>query len=177
MMRHMSRGEQSGRQPESLLGHWAVVVACGLVFGCGPGGPAVQMVKGSVTLDGSPLGDADIGFVPAVAGRGLPAVGRTASDGSFVLNAQGAYPGRGTLAGDYVVTVRKTEAVTPSGPVGPISTDDPDYGKVLPDITDRGASSQSLVPEAYGDSARSPLRASVVTGQNVFRFELESAAR
>ena len=154
------------------IGCLGIVLAVVSTVGCGPQGPAVEYVEGVVTLDGTPLADADIGFSPATPGQGLAAAGRTNADGTFQLNAQGASPGRGTVAGEYVVTVRKVVAAAGAGPT---STDDPNYGKELPDISGRDAQAKSLVPEVYTDAKTSPLKASVQRGKNTFQFDVKTA--
>ena len=63
-------------------------------FGCGQSGIPVEYVRGVVTLDGTPLEGATVIFSPK-ASEGMVAAGRTESDGSFTLNAQGAKPGAG----------------------------------------------------------------------------------
>lgn len=137
--------------------------------GCGPRGPAVEMVEGTVLLDGQPLGEASIGFSPE-GGSGLPAAGMTGPDGKFRLNAiHGAKPGGGTAVGEYVVTVSKR--VT-TGPSGPTSTEDPNYGKTPANPEEPKI--KNLVPDLYGDAKTSPLRASIVAGTNSFEFQLDS---
>ena len=151
----------------------SLAIVSALVVGCGPSGPAVNLVKGVVTLDGAPLADADVGFSPITPGQGLSAVGKTAADGSFVLNAQGARPGRGTAIGDYVITVRKYE--TPA-PVPQLNSDDPNYE---PSEPSRKPPSElrSLVPKIYVDKATSPLKATVAKGENSFQFELSPKSK
>jgi len=150
----------------------AVMVVAGGVVGCGPKGPAVEMVEGKVVLDGQPVGEAMVGFSPS-GGGGLPAAGRTGPDGMFRLNAvRGAKAGGGTAVGEYVVTVIKR--IT-EGPTGPTSTDDPNYGKAAAVVTEPKV--KDLVPEIYGDPKTSPLRASVVAGKNSFEFKLDSKAK
>lgn len=148
---------------------WAAVT----MTGCSPSGPDVQMVKGVVLLEGHPLDGATVGFSPVNPEIGLPASGVTAADGSFRLTAtRGGRTGAGTTVGEYVVTVNKShvEALTPP------SEDDPNYGRGpsrFPDIT-------PIVEPVFGDVTRSPLRATVTTGQNsgdAFRFEVTRPAK
>lgn len=150
------------------------ILACSLVAalacGCGPGGPQVEMVEGVVVLDGVPIEGATVFFSPVSshgdAARGLPAAGRTDSDGSFTLNAGGgARPGAGTKAGDYVVTIVKQEADGMPASYNP--GQQPDLSKIK--IRD-------LLPTIYKLGETSPLRATVKRGKNTFRFELDSTA-
>lgn len=152
-----------------ISGFFLTIVAA-MVLGCGQGGPAVNQVTGVVMLDGEPVADADVGFSPIEPGQGLSAVGKTGADGSFVLNAQGARPGRGTTVGDYVVTVRKYE-IPP--PVPQVSSDDPNYEPSGPS-RNPPAELRSLVPKTYVDKATSPLKATVTKGVNSFKFDLSS---
>jgi hypothetical protein len=152
------------------LAAWLVLAVC--LLGCGPRGPAVEMVHGVVLLDGQPVEGATVFFSPATgdgkSAAGLPAAGRTGADGSFRLNATGgAKTGAGTKTGDYVVTVVKQEtdplpAPEPGGPPPPPPAD----MKV-----------RDLLPVVYKSGTTSPLRATVVPGKNTFRFELESSAQ
>jgi hypothetical protein len=151
---------------------WAVILTATSIVGCGPKGPAVEMVEGKILLDGEPLAEALVGFSPA-GGGGLPAAGLTGADGSFRLNAvKGAKPGAGTAVGEYVVTVAKR--VT-EGPAGPSGTDDPNYGKSAGVLVEPKV--KNLVPDVYGDPKTSPLKASVVAGKNAFEFKLDSKAK
>ncbi len=141
-----------------------------VVTGCGPRGPAVEMVEGVVLLDGRPVEGATVFFSPTSDTRdkaaGLPAAGRTGPDGSFRLNAGGgAKPGAGTKVGEYIVTVIKQE----SDPVPPPDLDKPPA--LPPEITVR-----DLLPVRYKLGATTPLRATVKQGKNVYRFELDSKA-
>lgn len=147
-------------------------MACIVAFvtGCGPRGPAVEMVEGVVLLDGRPVAGATVFFSPASnpsdKTAGLPAAGRTGPDGGFRLNAGGgAKPGAGTKMGDYIVTVIKQE----SDPVPPPDLDKP---SALPPETEV----RDLLPARYKLGATTPLRATVKQGKNVYRFELDSKA-
>ena len=147
-----------------------VVAMVGLV-GCGPRGPAVEMVEGVVLLDGEPVEGATVFFSPAPEdGKpqgGMPAAGRTGAGGTFRLNAVGgAKAGAGTKVGEYVVTVVKQEsdalpAPDPNGPPAPPG-----------DIKLR-----DMLPAVYKLGTTSPLRATVKQGKNTYRFELDSSAK
>jgi len=141
-----------------------------LACGCGPRGPAVEMVEGVVLLDGRPVEGATVFFSPAsgttAGAAGLPAAGRTGPDGGFRLNAGGgAKPGAGTKIGEYIVTVIKQE----SDPVPP-----PDLAK--PPVNPPEVTVRDLLPVRYSLGATTPLRANVKKGKNVYRFELDSKA-
>lgn len=63
--------------------------------GCGQSGPEVASVEGTVTLDGQPLPNASVIFVPE---GGRPAAAMTDAEGHYVLtfskDKQGATPGK-----------------------------------------------------------------------------------
>jgi hypothetical protein len=64
--------------------------------GCGASGPEIATVEGTVKLDGSPLANASVVFIPAAGGR--PAGARTDAAGHYQLNfsggRKGAIPGK-----------------------------------------------------------------------------------
>src|SRR5688572_6481059 len=69
-----------------------------MVAGCGASGPEIANVSGRVTMDGKPLANATVLFVPE---DGRPAGARTDADGNYVLNftegRQGAIPGMNSV--------------------------------------------------------------------------------
>ena len=141
-------------------------------LGCGQSGPAVQYVRGVITLDGAPLEGATVLFSPKSTG-GLGAAGKTQADGSFTLNAQGAQPGAGTTIGDYAVTVSKIEMPE----FVEIDEDDPRYGTPEQDRIQQEASNAKpkvIVPEKYNNSETSPFTAQIVSGKNEFTFDVSS---
>jgi hypothetical protein len=75
-----------------VIGVFALSLMC---LGCGPSGPEIAKVEGTVTLDGEPLPNASVVFVPE---NGRPAGGRTDAQGKYVLNftqgREGAIPGK-----------------------------------------------------------------------------------
>jgi len=128
------------------------------------------MVHGIVLLDGSPVEGATVFFSPqpedGKSPTGLPAAGRTGTDGTFTLNATGgARSGAGTGIGEYVVTVVKQEGDPP-----PVSK--PGQPPLPPPM---GMKIRDVLPVRYKNGSTSPLRATVVRGTNSFRFELSSA--
>ncbi len=153
--RGMSRGNMSKAA--------ACVIGLSFFVGCGRSGPDVEMVEGTVLLDGTPLDRATVGFSPLTPGAGLPASGVSGADGSFRLTATGGgAPGRGTAVGDYAVTFSKTERIsepaTEDRPAAPLKI-------------------RHVVPPAYGALATSGLKAMVKKGLNkgeAFRFELKT---
>ena len=78
------------------------------ISGCAEDGPEIADVEGTVTMDGKPLANASVVFVPQ---GGRPAGARTDDNGHYVLNfsgeRQGALPGKSkvrisTLRDPYV---------------------------------------------------------------------------
>lgn len=87
-----------------------VVVTFGTLAGCGDGRPSLVPVSGSVTLNGTPLEGALIGFEPdGIDGYSRPSSATTDSSGKFVV---GTYDkADGMPKGKYKVTVLKKEVV------------------------------------------------------------------
>lgn len=77
---------------------WIVLLIFGFSAGCGSSGPEIAYVRGKVTMDGKPLGDATVVFVPE---NGRPAGAKTDAEGNYVLNfaqgRKGAIPGTSTV--------------------------------------------------------------------------------
>jgi hypothetical protein len=78
---------------------FALSVAAVLVTsGCGSSGPELATVSGTVKMDGAPLADASVQFVPA---SGRPSYGSTDANGfyqlEFTATKSGAVPGEHTV--------------------------------------------------------------------------------
>lgn len=90
---------------EALLMHalrfLSLLLATLLLTGCG--GSNLQPLTGTVTLDGKPLADAAISFIPVEGGR--PASGNSDADGKFTIASYTA--GDGLPPGSYKVTIVK----------------------------------------------------------------------
>jgi hypothetical protein len=82
----------------SLLRISLMLGLLGAVLGCSSSGPDIAYVEGRVTMDGKPLPNATVVFVPD---DGRPAGASTDEDGHFVLNfsqgRKGAIPGNSTV--------------------------------------------------------------------------------
>lgn len=69
------------------------------VVGCGPSGPTIAEVEGTVTMDGKPLSMASVVFIPE---NGRPAGAITDENGHYVLNftegREGAIPGKNKVS-------------------------------------------------------------------------------
>lgn len=152
-----------------------IAVAFPLLSGVGCGGragPKVEYVEGLVTLDGSPVAGASVGYSPVDRSIGLPASGKTDAQGRYRLTAvRGAREGAGTAVGDYAVSITKLEVVPPDEPQPPPPT------WWNPSLGPKPIPVRSLIPEAYGESATSGLRVSVKPGRNTgpdFSFQLRA---
>lgn len=75
---------------KSVVGVGFLMIALMLQVGCGPSGPDIARVQGTVTMDGKPLPNAIIMFVP-VGGR--PSVSETDANGKYVLEFSGGRKG------------------------------------------------------------------------------------
>ena len=129
------------------LGVCLLVVAC---IGCGPGGPEIAPVQGTVTMDGDPLPNASVVFVPE---NGRPAGATTDSQGRYKLTFS---EGReGAMLGKH--KVRISTASDPSETPG---------GEPIPGTPE-------TIPMKY--NALTELEFTVKAGEpNTADFELES---
>jgi hypothetical protein len=119
-----------------------------LTTGCGQpaGNPGGVAVKGKVTLGGSPLTKGTVTFMPAKPGEGNTATGDIQPDGSFSLGT--AAKGDGVLPGDYVVAIISVES------------------EATMDAAGKPVPAKSAIPEKYGNTATSGLKATVDIGQS-----------
>lgn len=143
------------------LGWFSAATVLVWAAGCGTKGPDVQFVEGRVTLNGTPLANATVGYTSAEATGLPPAYGVTDESGVYRLTSIGGRHGRGAVVGTFVVTVMKYESEE-------VPENDP--GHTPPKVW-------SVVPQFYGDIATSPLRATVGEGANTgaaFDFDVPS---
>jgi len=141
------------------------------VVGCGPKGPAVSAVSGTVLLDGEPLDGASVIFHPT-SSSGLAGSGKTSADGTFGLSTFRATPGTGVVPGEYIVTITKEVWPKFEEP----EDDDPDYERKMEKLESEmeRATPTYVTPQAYGDEETSGLTATIGTGENKIVFELSS---
>lgn len=98
----------------SRLRWWAVVVPALLVLaGCGsPARPGAVPVGGTVTLNGAPVANARVTFIPADGTTGFGGAGTTDAAGKYVIkDARESTPG--VVPGKYRVVVSKR--INPDG--------------------------------------------------------------
>ena len=133
------------------------------VIGCAQSSLPVQFVEGTVTLDGVPVADADVGFTPKAGSGGVPAVGKTDTNGYYRLtSAQGGEFGKGAVVGEYDVRVMKYLDLDIVAPVNPQPGDHVPL-----------ANPKHHLPERYADANTSGLSATVKKGKNSIDFNLE----
>lgn len=111
-------------------------------------------VRGQVFLDGKPLVHGTITFIPVISEEegGRPGLARIEEDGSYWVGSANLGKPSGLLPGRYQVTVL---AMKPNAPGGE-------------------AIASLAVPEKYTEVRTSPLEATIVAGENVLRFDLDS---
>ena len=152
-----------------FVGATAIIVFAVACWGCGPGGPTLGKVTGQVTLDGKPLPNAVVTFMPD--GGGGTASGNTDANGNYELShtlGKGAPIGKNKVA---VTTLRKPQS---SVEIPQISSDSPEYAKMIA----AGGSEYNVqftepVPAKY--NANTELQFEVKSGTQVINLELKSS--
>ena len=144
--------------------------------GC-PGGTAlrVEPVEGVVTVDGEPVPEASVEFVPVVEGEGYPSIGRTDEQGVYRLTAYGPEGvegphGGGTAPGEYYVGVRKTIVEAPMS-----AQEAQELGVEYQPLAygDRPAM-EFIVPQRYNNPRQSGIQVTVDSGGNTIDIPLTS---
>jgi len=127
----------AGPQHKPSRFSYCLTVLCGLIAGCGQAGfvPAT----GTVTLNGAPLADVNVSFIPE--SEGEPAYGTTNAEGIFALTTRLA---QGARAGSYHVLV--TPATRPGSARG--------SAKPQTRTTEQKG---AAIPSIYASKATSPL--------------------
>lgn len=146
--------------------------------GCSGGSTVdAEHVHGLVTLDGEPVPEATVTFVPVNEGEGMSAVGRTDEEGVYTLNPVGvgattADAGTGTLSGEYYVGVVKTifeEVLSQEEAM--------EQGIEYVEASDPGESTGEgtyVVPKKYNDPRASDITVTVKEGENDIPIVLTS---
>ena len=141
--------------------------------GCGPDRPATIAVSGTVTLDGSPVEGAVVGFTPAEGGR--PATGTTDASGKFTLTT--FEKGNGALPGRHTVTISKTKTTGAQG--DPMAGQGGEQGAPAgPTLSGPMRPGQQtvewLIPQKYSNPKTSGLSCEVKSGMEPPTFSLTS---
>ena len=150
---------------------WLVLLGTTVVAASGCGGQRSK-VRGMVTLDGKPLDGAMVEFLPQ-GGRGQPAHGITAGDGSFHLDTHA--PDDGAWAGDYKVVVQKYEVDPVMRSVDP---SDPKANQKMYAAAAKAMAKPKkyLVPAIYRSAENTPLKWKVPDDNNK-TLELTSSGK
>lgn len=117
------------------------------VAGCGS--PPRATVEGVVTLDGKPLADVEVQFIPepGQGGQPAPASGYTDKDGRYRIDATAT---GGVSVGTYRVCVNDAKLMMPGGGT------DPNDG--MPGAIPKTDARRSRVPQIYSDATQTPHR-------------------
>lgn len=145
--------------------------SCGLAFllltasGCGKTLVFNDSVEGTVKLDGKPLGNAYVQFVPDEPGIKAPgSSGFTDENGHYRLTREDGEPG--ALVGNHrVVLVRGREAIRALG-------EKPDPAEATKAKKDRRP-----IPTIYMMASQTPLKREVKLDQHTYDLDLSSSAR
>jgi hypothetical protein len=138
----------------------AAVAASGCSSERDPNLPDLVPVSGTITLDGTPLSNTTISFMPAPGTPGTVAAGATTPDGKYTLKSM--HSGAGAAVGQYRVIISKLKR--PDGSDFPL--DSPE-GPI-----DAGA--DESLPPRYSDPEKTTLTANVPAGGGIIDFPLKS---
>ncbi|MDZ7617272.1 MAG: hypothetical protein U1E05_09720 [Patescibacteria group bacterium] len=140
--------------------------------GCGDSGPRCVPVGGTATLDGKPLANKSVMFVPESGTAGNGATAHTDQAGKYsltaiVFGATRNYPG--VPAGRYRVTVN--EAATLAGQTAAVGVE---TDEVPPAMVLDSAERKSDIPAAYTSEKTTPLVFDVPESGDTIDLELVS---
>lgn len=132
--------------------HSLLAVCTALVaVGCGKEEAPRAIVRGNVTLNGAPLTEGAVTFIPASGGIGRSPI---APDGSYSLIGQDKK--EGVAPGNYTVIVMPSMAQIKKAQVDPLVS-----------------VKTSEIPSAYNNLTTSPLKYAVEVGPNMIDLVLE----
>jgi hypothetical protein len=128
---------------------------------CGCGGSRTSPVKGVVLLDGRPLANASVQFVPD--GSGRDATGATNNQGEFVMSTFD--PRDGVAPGTYKIVI--------SPPIGEVDTTRYESsGDAMTAATKPRPTPKSTFPQRYTSASQTPLRQEVPLREPLLKIEL-----
>ncbi len=142
----------------------AIALAIAVLFtGCGSSPPDIVPVQGVVTLNGVPLPDVEVRFLPLIQGFGgeYTATGITDENGRFVLNVLGR---EGACAVLNHVCIE--EAPLPEEARGMSAKSQTLASKIL------GSRKNRPIPNRYTTFAQSPLKIEVSSQKQDYSIEL-----
>ena len=159
-----------------------LLVACllSLVPGCSRGRqhPPTHAVTGLVTVDGQPVKDAIVSFLPA--NGQYPANGTTDASGRYELTS--FTRGDGAMEGSFRVTIVKYEkegedkpavsAEEPAAEAESEETGNEDYVPAGMVVSQYDTGPKNLLPKQYADQQETPLTAAVRSEENLIDFNL-----
>ena len=135
-----------------LVAYWgAVAIWCG---GCGPKGPDVVKVRGTITKGGRPVSNMVVQFYPE---KGRQSAARTDDNGYYELEFSEEIP-KGAVPGKHRVSLQVVQESIDA----PINLKDPKYH---PDIKD--------IVSNFGDWKNTRLQVEVTHNQPVIDIELD----
>jgi hypothetical protein len=139
-----------------------LLVLCLAIIPCGCGKKTLKTegVSGVITLDGQPLANATIHFIPADA-EGSHSYGNTNESGEYKLQTLLGDADAGTTPGKYKIRIDCIEMYETGKTFE-------ESGEEKPEMLSR-----SIIPAKYNDENTSGLEATVVKGANTFNFDLE----
>ncbi|MCU0717306.1 MAG: carboxypeptidase-like regulatory domain-containing protein [Pirellula sp.] len=142
---------------ERQLGLCLFAIVFTSLSGCGDGGPELASVKGVVTVDGQPVPNATLTFVPQ---EGSPSYGQTDRNGSYELMFTDVK--RGAMLGSHQVSIEGQR----------LSKEELAEMKAQGmDVPDRIVE----IPKAYRQAGA--LTAEVKRGSNAIDFHLEAKSK
>ncbi len=141
---------------------------CLAVTGC-DSGPALGTVTGQVTMDGKPLPNVAVTFIPAAGGGS--ASGITDASGKYELNYLDR---KGALIGKHKVAVTTVQQPQSKIDMSQIPSDSPEYAKAL-EASQGGYNVifKEPIPEKYND--KSELQYEVKSGSQTINLDLKSS--
>jgi hypothetical protein len=146
------------------------VAALASIFtlGCGPTGPGLGRVTGQVTLDGKPLPNVAVTFMPT--GEGGTASGVTDANGKYELTHAS---GKGAPVGKNMVAVTTVQKAQSTVDFSQIPSDSPEYAKAVADAqSGYNVVIKEPIPEKY--NSKTVLQFDVKSGSQVINLELKS---
>jgi len=136
------------------------------LFASGCGSSPRATVEGIVTIDGKPLPDVEVQFIPESdqGGGGVPASGYTDESGRYRIEASGS---GGVSVGPNRICVNDARIMVPGGGM--------DANDGTPGADRKTGPRRSRVPEVYSDATRTPHRAiSIKSGVQTIDLSLKN---